>query len=186
MKQNWSIDELQEAWELVSQLHEGQKFYGRKEGDEVAYIHHIGSVTFEILNAISNSENINSNLAIKCALLHDSIEDTDFSYENVKNKFGKEVADGVLALTKNEKLNSKDEMMADSLQRIKQQPKEIWAVKMADRISNLSPPPFYWTNEKKIFYINEAKLIHQELKDGNQYLANRLAKKINDYQNFIQ
>ena len=128
---------------------------------------------------------MNADLAIKCAVLHDSIEDTEQSYEGVKNLFGEEVANGVIALTKNEELVGKETMMLDSLNRIKKQPKEIWAVKMADRICNLYAPPFYWTNEQKSKYQKEAQLIYSELKEGNKYLAERLEKKINDYSKYI-
>jgi (p)ppGpp synthase/HD superfamily hydrolase len=71
------------------------------------------------------------------------------------------------------------------LKRIKEQPKEIWAIKMADRIANLYAPPFYWTNEKKSEYLEEARLIHDELRAGNKYLEVRLANKIIEYQKFI-
>jgi len=60
------------------------------------------------------------------------------------------------------------------------------AVKMADRICNLYHPPFYWNNEKKLNYIAEAKLIHEHLKDGNEYLANRLQNKIKKYYDFLK
>lgn len=182
----WSIDELQKVWQLAARLHDGQKYGGQKEGEEVEYLNHIGSVTFEVLNAVNLTPDINADLAIKCAVLHDSIEDTEQSYKGVKRLFGVEVANGVMALTKNEELESKEEMMLDSLSRIKQQPKEVWAVKMADRICNLYAPPFYWTKERKIEYLSEAKLIHRELKAGNHYLAQRLERKINDYPLFFE
>lgn len=185
MRNNWSIDELQNIWQLASKLHDGQKYGGPNDGEQVEYINHIGSVTFEIINAINNSNDINAELAIKCAMLHDSIEDTDFSYEKTKELFGKEVAEGILALTKNPELENSDEKMKDSLRRIKQQPKEVWAVKLADRICNLYEPPFYWKNEKKLKYIEEAKLILSELKDGNIYLAKRLEGKIKLYHKFL-
>lgn len=185
MKQKWSIDELQAVWIFASQLHHGQKYGGQKEGEQVEYINHIGSVAFEILAAINEEENMNADLAIKCAILHDTIEDTEASFEAIEAKFGKQVANGVLALTKNEQLADKRAMMLDSLNRIKKQPKEVWAVKMADRISNLYAPPFYWTNDKKLKYLGEAKLIYDALKEGNQYLANRLKKKIEDYRKYL-
>lgn len=75
--------------------------------------------------------------------------------------------------------------MLDSLERIKQQPKEVWSVKLADRICNLYAPPFYWNNEKKEKYIREARLIHAHLKDGNHCLANRLLEKIERYKSFM-
>ena len=185
MKQKWSIDELQTAWELAAQLHHGQEYSGQKEGEQAAYITHVGGVTFEILAAINEEAHMDADLAIKCAILHDTVEDTVYTYENVKTTFGEQVANGVIALTKNEQLASKEAMMRDSLERIKKQPKEVWAVKMADRISNLSPPPFYWTKEKKSKYLAEAKLIYDELKEGNIYLANRFQKKIENYHKYI-
>jgi (p)ppGpp synthase/HD superfamily hydrolase len=185
MKQNWSIDEIQAAWKLASKLHYGQKYAGSNEGEQFEYLNHIGGVTFEILYAIGQKEAIDADLAIKCAILHDTIEDTELKYDAVKNEFGEAVADGVLALTKNEKLESKAAMTSDSLQRIKGQPKAVWAVKLADRIINLSPPPFHWTTEKRLKYFEEAKLIHRELKDGNAYLANRLLMKIENYKIYI-
>ncbi|MCY1459982.1 RelA/SpoT family protein [compost metagenome] len=128
---------------------------------------------------------MNSDLAVKCAMLHDTIEDTAFDYEKVNDLFGGQVASGVLALTKNENIVDSFEKMRDSLSRIKQQPIEVWAVKMADRISNLYEPPYYWSDEKKLKYIEEAEIILHELQDGNKYLAERLKNKIKEYYRFL-
>ena len=139
----WSIDELQKVWHLISILHNGQKYGGSAEGQQIEYINHIGSVVFEILNAINHDPTMNADLAIKCAMLHDSIEDTAHTFEQINKVFGEAIAQGVMALTKNEAMDNKEQMMLDSLRRIKQQPKEVWAVKMADRICNLYAPPYY-------------------------------------------
>jgi (p)ppGpp synthase/HD superfamily hydrolase len=96
-----------------------------------------------------------------------------------------DVAGGVKALTKNESLPTKHEQMVDSLERIKIQPVEIWMVKLADRITNLSAPPFYWTREKKIQYREEALLIHSELHTANSHLSERLICRINSYQDYF-
>jgi (p)ppGpp synthase/HD superfamily hydrolase len=180
-----SIDELQDTWQLATKMHDGQKYGGSNQGEQIEYINHIGSVVFEIMTALTYESDMNSNLAIKCAILHDTIEDTDLLYQDILNRFGHEVANGVLALTKNENIEGKREKMLDSLNRIKEQPKEIWAIKMADRIANLYAPPFYWTNEKKKEYLEEACLIHKQLQNGNKYLEVRLANKIVEYQKFI-
>jgi (p)ppGpp synthase/HD superfamily hydrolase len=71
--------------------------------------------------------------------------------------------------------------MADSLKRIKEQPHEIWMVKMSDRIVNLAPPPAHWTKEKIKAYRDEAVLIHDALKDADRNLAARLMEKIGLY-----
>lgn len=185
MKQPWSIDEVQNIWQLASKLHDGQKYGGPNDGEKIEYINHIGSVAFEVLNAIQYTEDMNADLAIKCAILHDTIEDTPFTYTKVKELFGQQVAEGVLALSKNDKIEDRLEKMLDSLTRIKEQPKEIWAVKLADRIVNLYEPPYYWNNDKKLEYIEEAEVILRELKDGNKYLAERLRNKIERYHNFL-
>ena len=43
--------------------------------------------------------------------------------------------------------------MLDSLKRIKKMSHEVWAVKMADRITNLQPPPKGWSAKKKEHYL---------------------------------
>jgi (p)ppGpp synthase/HD superfamily hydrolase len=117
---------------------------------------------------------------VQCALLHDVIEDTEVSYAQVAETFGTEVAEGVSALSKNPDLE-KSQQMADSLQRIRQQPKAVWMVKLADRICNLQPPPHYWTREKCARYREEAHVILNALGEASPYLAERLRIKIADY-----
>lgn len=179
------IDKLQDIWQLATTLHDGQKYGGPQQGQRIEYLNHIGSVVFEVLNAAAHTPDMDTELALTCALLHDSVEDTAFTPELLLERFGPRVTDGVLALTKNETLPNKHTQMMDSLARIKQQPKEVWAVKLADRICNLYAPPYYWNSEKKRNYQAEARLIYEELKDGNAYLAKRLAKKITDYEAFM-
>lgn len=185
MIEKWSIDELQDIWQLATKLHDGQKYGGQGKEEQVPYINHIGSVTFEILKAVEVGGFAKPNLAIKCAVLHDTLEDTALTEKEIEVRFGREVTEGVLALTKKEKSGEVEDKMLDSLNRIKQQPKEVWAVKMADRICNLYAPPFYWTKEKKISYRDEAQVIYDQLKDGNDYLAERLKDKIERYLLFI-
>lgn len=176
-----SIDKIQAAWHLAARLHNGQKYGGTQQDEHIEYLNHIGSVVFEVMVACQKEPNLNPDLAVLCAILHDSIEDTGYTYEQALQQFGPEVANGVLALTKNDEIAEKNEKMLDSLARIKVQPKEVWAVKMADRIVNLYAPPFYWSTEKKVAYRQEAQLIYNELQEGSPYLAQRLAQKTADY-----
>jgi (p)ppGpp synthase/HD superfamily hydrolase len=175
---NWNQDNYVKAWNYASYAHKGQFLPGQK----IPYINHIGLVTMEAMSAITNS-NINApDLLITIALLHDTIEDTETTYGDIQNDFGLDVANGVLALSKNLELSSKQEQMKDSLERIKNEPAEIWMVKLCDRITNLQPPPKYWTKEKVAAYRKEAFLILQELGSSNDYLAERLKLKIEQYQ----
>ncbi len=149
-------------------------------GTELPYIVHLSSVAMEVLLAAIYSTNFNIDLSVQMALLHDTLEDTTASYEELKNTFGEPVAQGVLALTKNKSL-PKEEQMRDSLNRIKQLPTEVWAIKLADRITNLKAPPKEWEQNKKTHYMEESKMIFTELEKGNEYLAKRLNAMIQSY-----
>ena len=152
-------------------------------GTELPYVVHLSNVAMEILMANANTENFNVALAIQAALLHDTIEDTDTTFSEVEENFGLDVANAVMALTKNESL-PKEEQMMGSLQRIKKLPYEVRSVKMADRTTNLQKPPLHWGNEKKRKYRAEAQIILDELATGNIFLAERLRLLIEDYRKY--
>ncbi|MGB5024940.1 MAG: HD domain-containing protein [Saprospiraceae bacterium] len=158
--------------------------YQNVPGTNLPYVVHLSNVAMEILIAASDSDNFNLGFALQVALLHDVIEDTSTKIEELENKFGVDIAKAVSALTKNNDLPI-DKQMQDSLTRIKYLQSEVWAVKLADRITNLQPPPQNWDIQKKIKYQNEAKTILSELKDGNKFLAKRLEAKIIEYGNYI-
>ena len=179
----WQPDLYTKAWNFASYAHQGQKL----PGTELPYINHLGNVAMEVIFTISqsNDEIEDPDLAVQCALLHDVIEDTPVTYREVKEFFGLEVANGVMALSKDRNLPTKSEQMEDSLARILLQPQEIWLVKLADRITNLQPPPKYWNYQKKVNYQNEARQIHQALHSANQILSERLLNKINLYSQYL-
>ncbi|MDH6252812.1 (p)ppGpp synthase/HD superfamily hydrolase [Chryseobacterium sp. H1D6B] len=149
-------------------------------GTSLPYVVHISNVAMEILIASERSENFDTGFAVQTALLHDTLEDTDTTYEELENTFSRETAEAVLALTKNAALD-KNAKMTDSLHRIKKLPKEVWAVKLADRVTNLQTPPLHWSEEKIIQYKSEALQILEELKGGNEYLEKRMKEKIDEY-----
>ena len=150
------------------------------KGTKLPYVVHLSNVAMEIFVAALHTPDFNLHYAIQVALLHDTIEDTSTTITDIEEQFGKDIAVGVMALTKNEDL-PKDSQIMDSLKRIKRLRKEVWAVKLADRITNLQPPPAGWSKHKIIQYKLDAVVILTELKEGNDYLANRLEKKILEY-----
>ena len=150
----------------------------------IPYAVHLSNVAMEILVSASHTKHFDTEFAIQVALLHDILEDTIVTFEELANEFGTDVATSVLALTKREFL-PKDQQMPDSLSRLKLCVPEVRAVKLADRITNLQKPPKSWTTEKKQKYMNEAKLILKELRATNEYLENRLELKIGAYKEYI-
>ncbi len=179
-EQNWSQNNYIQAYKFAANKHQGQTI----PGSTIPYIMHLSFVAMEVMAALSIEKHHDGDLAIQCAILHDAIEDTDTTYDQIKSEFGESVANGVLALTKDNSL-AKNLQMADSLRRIKQHSPEIWMVKLADRITNLQAPPYYWNQDKIIGYREEGMQIYAALKDASPFLASRLASKIEDYQEFI-
>ncbi len=117
-------------------------------GTNANYLLHLSTVAMEVMMAYQAVPDFNLKYAIQLAILHDTIEDTSSTFEEIKELFGEDVAKGVLALTKDDTLPSKSEKMLDSLDRIEKLADEVGLVKLADRITNLQSPPKHWPKEK--------------------------------------
>jgi len=167
------------AYRLAATAHLGQTVKGGK----LPYIVHVSEVCFEVFSVLDDLAD--PALALQSAALHDVVEDTSFPIETIEKEFGHDVAEAVLALTKDDQLEE-DEQIPDSLSRIKRLSKDVWVVKLADRIANLKPPPDSWSKEKIKKYGDVSLLIHEQLKEANKTLADRLMQKIEAYKNHIE
>jgi (p)ppGpp synthase/HD superfamily hydrolase len=172
----WSQDGCVRAYRFAAEAHQGQTV----PGTALPYIMHVSLVSMEVMAALQAEPGHEGDLAVQCALLHDVIEDAGVTFERLEAEFGVAVAQGVLTLSK-DKTVEKPLRMQDSLRRIMKQPHEVWMVKLADRITNLAPPPKHWTKEKIASYREEAIAIHAALKDASPFLAERLLARIRDY-----
>ena len=179
----WNQDSYTKTLLFAAKAHQDQNVPESK----MNYVTHVTNVTMEVANALVHSpeQALDGTWAIQCALLHDVIEDTPVTYEYVLKAFGQRVADGVLALTKNTDLPTKKEQMQDSLQRIVAQGAEIRIVKMADRINNLQRPLEYWSEDRKKYNQAEAQMILDTLGGINPYIEQRLAAKIENYNQWL-
>lgn len=172
----------QKAMKFAGEKHSDQKVPGSNSN----YLLHLANVAMEVLMAYQFENNFDLNYAIQVAILHDTIEDTTADFEEVKSEFGEKIAEAVQALTKNEKLTSKEDRMKDSLERINKLQKEVGLVKLADRITNLQKPPKHWTKDKIQKYQEEARFILERLKGKNDYLHDRLGRKIKEYESNLE
>lgn len=187
----YEIDVLLEVYEsfnadrIVSAITFAAKAHGAQMTPMgFPYLHHVMSVATHVMAgtqkdrfSIEDQEN-----AIIAALLHDTIEDTAIEYTDIKEAFGDTIAEGVSALTKNKLVGDKQAQMEDSLSRIKSQPKWVWCVKMADRITNLTGVPAHWDETKKQKYLNEARVLWTALHEASEDLSERLLRKIERYE----
>jgi len=181
MQDNWSPDSYVRAYRFAARAHRGQLV----SGTDLPYLVHVTLVCMEVISAFRHETGHDEELAIQCALLHDVIEDTQTSLQELSAEFGERIAMGVLALSKDPKID-KGQQLQDSIRRIKMQPAEIWMVKLADRITNLRPPPSFWTAQKIETYYGEALLIRDALSEASPILSARLQTKIEEYRSFFR
>lgn len=172
---SWNQDLYLDALNFAALAHLGQTI----PGGDVPYTVHLCQVAMEVMASPACDD-----LSLACALLHDTLEDTSTSFEELRERFGSEVAIGVLALTKNEAL-PKAEQMLDSLKRLRDSSPKVQLVKLADRITNLQEPPHYWSAEKRLSYRAEAGQILEALAPSDPFLATRLETKIREYARYL-
>ena len=80
----WNSEIYLKTLLFAGQAHVNQKV----PASEISYVVHITNVCMEAITALVNSpyHNLDSDLVIQCALLHDTIEDTSVIYEDVVQK----------------------------------------------------------------------------------------------------
>jgi (p)ppGpp synthase/HD superfamily hydrolase len=155
----------------------------RKGNEHIPYIFHPVDVANEVIyySGLPVSE---LEIASVIALLHDTVEDTAVTLEQVREQFGDDVADGVDALTKDETEESasysKHEETLMALAKLSKAPKYVQAVKLADRVSNLKNFPAMWGREKVNAYLDESSMIARVLSESSEGLHARLLSRIAD------
>ena len=186
MSVNYHIDAIANAWEFVSDKHA----IAEEDGDTAVLnpcLQHTSLVWQELVEAFTREKipNQRAGLAFLCAILGRSVEEGNSSYEELSEQFGEDVAQGVRALTRNHALPTAQARVADSLMRIRRQPKEVWMAEMADWIVSLSPPPADWSKEQKGQLFQSARMVHSTLADAHRALAARLEEQIDMYRGYI-
>ncbi|MGL5268980.1 MAG: RelA/SpoT family protein [Selenomonadaceae bacterium] len=134
---------IRQAYDLAHAAHAGQK---RISGEE--YIHHPLSVA-KILADLQIDP-----LTISAALLHDVVEDTTYTIEQMRELFGEEVAmliDGVTKLSRIEYKSKEEQQLENYRKMFLAMAKDIRVIliKLADRLHNMRTLKFMREDKQK-------------------------------------
>ena len=100
------------------------------------------------------------------AWLHDIIEDTDATFDDIEQRFGSQVAVMVLSLSKDPKL-SKKEKERQYIEQLKNAPWQAQLIKLCDIASNLKDmKDSAWSKSKKKKYVKKKLYNLNVIKQG--------------------
>jgi (p)ppGpp synthase/HD superfamily hydrolase len=89
MNNNWTQEAYIKAYKFAAIAHKNQKVPYTK----IPYLQHLSFVSMEIIAALNVEQERDGNLAVQCAILHDVIEDTSVTFNQIKDEFGLSVGD---------------------------------------------------------------------------------------------
>jgi len=151
---------------------EKHKHLFRSNKEQKPLIKHLEEVAILTKDAGGTEEQI------AAAWLHDAVEDTEITIEEIRELFGNSVADIVDGLTdpsdfSGMPLNQRKQMQAE---RLLLKSDQVKLVKLCDQISNvqsvLVDPPTEWDSAKSLAYVTGAKAIADKCKGLSAFLDN--------------
>lgn len=171
------------ALRYAAKAHRDQR---RKGARQAPYINH----PIDLMHLLWNEGGVRDENILCAALLHDTIEDTTVSYEDLRREFGSDIANLVHEVTDDKSL-AKEERKRLQVQHAAHKSLQARQIKLADKISNVrdvvSDPPKGWPKERIINYIHWARDVATGLRGSNQALEAVLAavieQALNHYNN---
>jgi guanosine-3',5'-bis(diphosphate) 3'-pyrophosphohydrolase len=151
------------AASFAAEKHTGHK---RKGSDGQPYINH----PLEVANLLVNVGKVDDPEMVVAALLHDTVEDTDVSVEEIAERFGEKVAGYVRELTDDKSLAKAErkQLQVEHAPHLSHGAKQI---KIADKISNITDvidnPPEGWDLKRRKEYVEWGEKVVAGLRGAN-------------------
>lgn len=160
------VQRILAAAKFAAEKHAAQK---RKGEAAEPYVNHL----IEVAQLVADSsDQLDANL-VMAAFLHDTIEDTGTTAEELERVFGRDVASLVVEMTDDKSL-PKDARKELQVQHAPHKSARAQVIKLADKISNLrsllSSPPANWNAQRKREYFAWALRVVNALSAPNPIL----------------
>ena len=159
---------LLKALAFAAHKHKDQR---RKDPDASPYINH----PISLANILCNEGHVTDIEVICGALLHDTVEDTETTEEELNDEFGKAICSIVMEVT-DDKTLSGPERKRLQVEHAAHASDKAKLVKLADKIANLrdlaSNPPAHWPLERRQRYFDWAKAVIDQVRGIHPVLEN--------------
>lgn len=160
------LDLILEAAAFAADKHRMQR---RKDAEASPYINH----PLALAHILSREGKISDPVVLCAALLHDTVEDTETTLEELEARFGAEVAATVAEVTNDDSL-PKAEQKRLQVAKAASRSRAAKLVKLADKISNLrdlaATPPAGWSRERRLEYYRWSREVVAGLRGVNPAL----------------
>lgn len=164
-----AADLILRAVAFAAHKHRDQR---RKDKDASPYINH----PIQLATVLWEEGGVRDPEVIAAALLHDTLEDTETTWQELRGVFGEDIADVVLEVTDTQWVKK---ALRKRLQvaRARHSSDDAKLVKLADKICNLrdmaAHPPSGWPLERKRQYFDWAKEVVDQLRGTHPELERR-------------
>ena len=151
---------------FATEAHRGQV---RKGADADPYISH----PLAVVSILADEAQITDWVTLCAAVLHDTIEDTGTSHDDLETAFGIEVADLVAEVSDDKRL-PKHERKEKQIAQAAHASSRAKLVKLADKIANLRDiadrPPATWSLKRKQEYFDWSRKVVDAIRGTNRVL----------------
>ncbi len=163
------IQLMVKAMSFAAHKHKDQR---RKDIEASPYINH----PIALVDVLTNEGDVTDVSTLCAALLHDTIEDTETTHDELITVFGEEISSIVMEVTDNKSLSKQNRKQAQ-IDHAPHLTTKAKAVKLADKICNLrdisnSPPPG-WPLERRQQYFDWAKNVIDGLRGDWTHLEDK-------------
>jgi len=157
------------AFRFAAEKHNDQR---RKDTKSSPYINH----PIEVAETLWSVGNVRDEELLVAAILHDTIEDTDTTKEEIKTEFGEEVLNLVLEVTDDKSL-PKETRKQLQVEHAPHKSDRAKLLKIADKINNIrdiiKSPPEDWSLERRQEYLLWSEKVVAGLRGGSPELENQ-------------